>query len=184
MCSDANLTSGQLAPKRTTCRHRQAVALTPTLVRFNVDRLLDQNQKKAFHKFRKQQLTYSVSEHNAKPKSHHGHYNVITVIRRCFSATEPLKTNTTARLMPRAGYECSDQSSLVGWSGPSQRAKGVGHRSYYVYRMAALSIQLQHFVGNIHCTDAEPVIDSAKPMLLLLFLSLSFHIVQPASNQR
>ena len=104
-------------------------------------------------------MTYSVSEHNAKPTPHHGQNNVITVIRRCFSAAEPVKTNTTARLLFWTGCECSDQSSIVGWSGPSQWAKGVGHRSYYVYRMAALTVQRQHFVGNIHCTVAEPIID-------------------------
>lgn len=46
MNSDENLTSDQLVPKRTTYQYRKAVASTPIRVRFNVARLLDQNQKK------------------------------------------------------------------------------------------------------------------------------------------
>ena len=113
-------------------------------------------------------MTYSVSEHNAKPTPHRGHYNVITVIRRCFSCAAENKH--TARLMFWTGCDCSDHSSLVGWSGPSQWVKGVGHRSHYVYRMAALTFQLQHCVGNIHCTDGEPIID--RTTNVITFVSL------------
>ena len=114
-------------------------------------------------------MTYSVSEHNAKPTPHRGHYNVIAAIRRCFSAAVSLKTSTTARLMFWTGCECSDHSFLVGWSGPSQWVKGVGHRSHYVYRMAAPTFQLQHFVGNIHCTDTELIIDRTNQCYYFCF---------------